>query len=68
MVESGSIEPEYEDLLTTVQVARILNVHRAAVNKWVTKGQITAIRTPGGHIRIRRSDIEDLFKTTEAAS
>jgi excisionase family DNA binding protein len=70
--EREAIEDDYDELLTTGQVARILNVGRQAVNKWVKKGQLKAVRTPGGHIRIRRSDIDRVVSgepiSDEAAS
>lgn len=42
---------------TTFQVARFLGVSPPTVVNWVTGGLLAAYRTPGGHRRIRRSDL-----------
>ncbi len=44
-------EPE---LLSTGDVARLCGVTRDAVLKWIKKGKLPAVRTPGGHYRIAR--------------
>ncbi len=47
-----------KDLLSTFEVAKIVGVHYQTVNSWVRKGWLPAARTPGGHRRIRRADLE----------
>jgi len=46
-----------ETLLTSYQVGQLLQVNPSSVNKWVKDGRIPAFRTPGGHHRIRASDL-----------
>jgi len=43
--------------LTTGQAAEMLSVTPDAVLKWIKAGRIRAMRTPGGHYRINRSEI-----------
>ena len=52
---SQEIKPE--TLLTSYQAGSILQVNPSSVNKWVKDGRIPAFRTPGGHRRIRASDL-----------
>jgi excisionase family DNA binding protein len=58
-------EPEF---LTTGEVARLSGVTRDAVLKWIKKGKLQAIRTPGGHYRVPREALAELpteFFTSE---
>jgi excisionase family DNA binding protein len=47
-----------EPFLTTHQAASLLGVSLSSVAKWVDAGRIRAHRTPGGHRRIARSEVE----------
>lgn len=47
------MEPTY----TTHDVAQIVQVDPSTVSKWVDKGLLLAYRTPGGHRRVRESDL-----------
>ncbi|MHC4472157.1 MAG: excisionase family DNA-binding protein [Planctomycetota bacterium] len=47
-------------LLTTGQVAKLCSVTPDTVLRWIKKGRIRAERTPGGHHRLHRSDVESL--------
>lgn len=53
--KNQSIGPD--SLLTSYQVGSLLQVNPSSVNKWVKDGRIPAFRTPGGHRRIRASDL-----------
>ncbi len=46
------------DFLTTDEVALELNVTPATVRRWIDGGHLTAWRTPGGHRRVNRHDLE----------
>jgi len=50
-VESG------EELLKPFEVAKLFRVDAKTVSRWQQEGKLTAIRTPGGHRRFRRSEI-----------
>jgi excisionase family DNA binding protein len=52
-----------EDLLTPGEVARLMRVNPKTVTRWVARGWIPATRTPGGHVRIRRSVVLALLKS-----
>lgn len=43
--------------LTTFEVSRICGVVHSTVSNWIDEGKLTAYRTPGGHRRVRRSDL-----------
>lgn len=47
-----------DELLSPGEVARIFGVNSKTVSRWVKRGQLPAIRTPGGHHRFRRSDVD----------
>jgi excisionase family DNA binding protein len=46
-------------LLTARQVADLLGVSAETVLRWTRKGDLPAIRLPGGAIRYRESDLDD---------
>ena len=46
-----------DSLLTSYQVGDLLQMNPSSINKWVKDGRIPAFRTPGGHHRIRASDL-----------
>ena len=55
-------------VITTTQVAKHYGVDKSTVRKWVADGKlIPALRTPGGHYRFLRSNL-DGFHTSQAAS
>lgn len=51
-----------EHLLTPKQVAELFRVSPKTVHRWATNGQIKAIKTPGGHFRIYREDVERILR------
>ena len=46
-----------ETFLTTVQAADFLNVSVSTLKKYIYGKKIKTIKTPGGHYRIRESDL-----------
>lgn len=50
-----------ESLYTTFQAAKLLGVTPDTVLKWIKSGKLPAIRTLGGHYRIRRERIDELI-------
>jgi excisionase family DNA binding protein len=49
-------------MLTTGEVARILNVHTSTVKRWSEQGKIKSYRTgPRGERRFRREDVAVLY-------
>lgn len=53
------------DLLTVSQAADLLGVSGDTVRRWERAGRISAFRTPTGHRRFYRSEIE-LIRTASA--
>jgi excisionase family DNA binding protein len=43
--------------LTTFEVSRVCGVVHSTVSNWIDEGKLTAYRTPGGHRRVRKSDL-----------
>ena len=56
---------EYQTLLTINDVARIFQVSKQAIRHWTNSGRLACVRTPGGHRRFRRSDIERILEVGE---
>lgn len=50
-----------ERLLTPAEVAALVFVDPKTVSRWARKGKIPSTRTPGGHRRFRRSDVQALM-------
>jgi excisionase family DNA binding protein len=44
-------------LYTTHDISQLLQVDPSTVSKWIDRGILTAFRTPGGHRRVRSSDL-----------
>jgi excisionase family DNA binding protein len=52
--------PEDQPLLTTVELARRLNVTPGTVQRWVRTGRVRPILvTPGGQFRFSLDDVRD---------
>jgi excisionase family DNA binding protein len=52
-----------EPLYTTHQVAQLIQVDSSTISKWVDKAILPAYRTPGGHRRVRRSDLRTFLES-----
>ena len=50
-----------DELLTTAEVASLARISKMTVTRAVKAGRITPLRTPGGHFRFRRSDVDALL-------
>ena len=46
-----------DTLLTSHEVAELLQVNPSSVNNWIRQEHLQAFRTPGGHRRIRAGDV-----------
>jgi excisionase family DNA binding protein len=51
-----------EQLLTSAEVARMLQVDATSVINWSKKGYLNYYRTPGGHRRIRAADVVEFAR------
>jgi len=49
---------ERREWLSTGQAARFCSVRPDTILKWIKRGRLRAERTPGGHYRIRRGELE----------
>lgn len=55
------------ELLSTAEAAELLQRDRSTVTRWVQSGRLTAaLRTPGGVLLFRRSDIEALLAEAQS--
>lgn len=50
------------DVFSTHSAARFCRVTPMTIIRWVEEGRIRAYRTPGGHRRIMRADLEDFCR------
>jgi len=48
---------DVEALLTPAEVAAIFSVHAKTVSRWARSGKLTYVRTPGGHRRLRETEV-----------
>jgi excisionase family DNA binding protein len=62
------IANEYENVLTTREVARRLGASPRSVITWVQQGVLPSIRTPGGHHRIPESALDGLMVVRNEAT
>lgn len=49
-------------LFTSSEVGALLQVNASSVKKWIDEGRLTAFRTPGGHRRVRATDLVDFLE------
>jgi excisionase family DNA binding protein len=54
-----------EKLLTTRDVADILEVTDETIRRWVAEGRIRHVRLPSGQIRFEPDDIADIRRPVE---
>ena len=54
-----------EELLTTTQVAKELNLHINTIWRYILTGRITAFKLSGTRWRIRRTDLESFIEAGE---
>jgi excisionase family DNA binding protein len=47
--------------ITAAEAARRLEVSTSTVTRWIAAGKLPAVRTPGGHWRVRAVDVEKLL-------
>jgi excisionase family DNA binding protein len=56
------LKGEQDELLTSAQVAKLFAVSIKTVSRWAGLGLLPVIRTPGGQLRFRRSDVEEFLR------
>ncbi|MBN9374602.1 MAG: helix-turn-helix domain-containing protein [Cellulomonas sp.] len=52
---------DHDELLSVGEAAELLAVHPDTLKRWERAGRIEALRTPTGHRRFRRRDVEHLL-------
>lgn len=57
-----------DELLASGDAASLIGVHRDTIKRWEKLGRITSLRTPDGHRRYRRGDVEALLTGPVEAS
>ena len=54
------------ELLKPQDAARLMSVSYPTLKQWIYKGKVHSVKTPGGHHRIPRSEVERFSKTTSS--
>ena len=60
--------PDGDRLLKPYEVAALFGVDPKTVTRWAAAGRIGSIRTPGGHLRFRESEVRELLQTESPGS
>lgn len=60
--------PALPELVTPAEVAALFGVDAKTVTRWIAHGRLPGVRTPSGHHRLRRTDIDRLLKDAGSAS
>lgn len=53
---------EGDRLMKPGEVAEVFRVDPKTVTRWAAAGRLSSIRTPGGHRRFRKSEVEALLR------
>lgn len=67
MMGSGVTMDAQERLMTPGEVAALFRVDPKTVTRWAAAGRIRSIRTPGGHRRFLRSEVQALLDSLSGA-
>ena len=57
---------ETTTVLSSTEAARILKVNTSSVKRWADEGKLRCSRTPGGHRRFERADLEHFLQKHQA--
>lgn len=57
-----------EPLLSSTEVAILAGVGTSSVKRWADSGLLQSVRTPGGHRRFERSEVERFLRTQPGAA
>src|SRR4051794_24758012 len=57
----GDFKKTMDNLFTTHDISRMLQVDPSTVSKWIDRGVLIAFRTPGGHRRVRSGDLRSFL-------
>lgn len=53
---------QFEALLTPAEVASRFRVDPKTVTRWAKAGKLSSVRTPGGHRRYRKAEVDALLQ------
>lgn len=51
----------YDELMTPGEVAHTMRVDPKTVSRWAAAGKFPYIKTPGGHLRVKRTVVNRLL-------
>jgi excisionase family DNA binding protein len=52
----------FDESYSSVDLAKILGVHRVTVTNWIKKGALNAARTPGGRYKVTRDNLRKFLR------
>lgn len=52
----------HDEVLTVAEVAEVFRINRKTVANWIYRRKLPAFKTPGGHYRVYRKDVEHALK------
>jgi len=55
-------QADSNDMLSVSEAAAVAGVSKYTLRRWDAAGRIASVRTPTGHRRFRRSDVERLLQ------
>lgn len=47
----------FDESYSSMELARILGVHRVTITNWIKQGALRAVRTPGGRYKVAKKDL-----------
>lgn len=61
----SNVQSKVPDVFSTHSAAKFCRVTPMTIIRWIDEGRIRAYKTPGGHRRIMRADLEDFCRRAE---
>jgi excisionase family DNA binding protein len=53
----------FNESYSSIDLSRILGIHRVTVTNWIKRGALKAIRTPGGRYKVSKEDLISFLDT-----
>jgi excisionase family DNA binding protein len=54
----------FDESYSSIELSKILGVHRVTVAKWIKAGALKAVKTPGGRYKVSKANLREFLRET----